>query len=184
MSAKKLLLSTLVGGLIAFAYGFISWDLLNWHPILSFTNEDAVAAAIRANAPQSGNYLLPGEHPNAGDKAAQETAMMDRMKSGPIVFAAINAQGMGENFTMFYVNGLIINFAGALFLSLLLTMIPGTTYGKRVQIIIFVAVIAGVLVGLPNWAWWGFSTKYTIVEFLDLVIGWGLSGLAMAKFMG
>lgn len=188
MSAKKLLLSTLLGGVIAFAYGFISWDLLPWHPISSFTNEDAVTAVVKAGAPKSGVYLMPNEQPPAGaDKAAQakaEQAMMDRMKAGPVVFAAIQAQGMGENYAMFFVVGGLIDFAGAFFISWLVLMIPGTTYGKRLQIIVLVALVGGILVALPNWAWWGFSTGYTASVFVDLVVGWGLAGLAMAKFTG
>ncbi len=184
MALKKILLSTLLGGLISFAWGFASWSLLNWHPILSFTNEDAVTAAIRANAPKSGNYLLPGGEQNLGngDKAAQEKAMMDRMKNGPVVFAAVRAQGMDMASPMLYVNGGIINLVGALFISCLLLMIPGTTYGKRLGLTVMIALIAGILVGLPNWAWWGFSAGYTAVLFLDLAIGWGLAGLVMAKF--
>ena len=188
MSAKKLLLSTLLGGVIVFAWGFISWDLLKLHPLLSFTSEDAVAAALRANAPKSGVYFMPNGQPPAGaDKAAQEkaeAAMMERMNTGPLVFASVMAEGLGTSMTMFYIKGALVNFAGALFISWLLLMIPGTTYGKRLQIVALVALIAGVLVALPNWAWWGFSNGYTAGEFIDLVAGWGLAGLAMAKFTG
>jgi hypothetical protein len=185
VSAKKLLLSTLLGGVIAFAFGFISWDLVQWHPITSFTNEDATVAAIRANAPKSGIYLMPsGQTAPGADKAASEKAMMDRMKTGPVIFASIQAQGMGDNYAMFFVTGALIDFAGALFISWLVMMVPGTTYGKRLQIIMMVALIAGILVCLPNWAWWGFSTAYTASMFVDLVVGWGLAGLAMAKFTG
>jgi hypothetical protein len=183
---KKLILSTLLGGVISFAWGFVSWDLIQWHPILSFTNDDAAAAVIRANAPKAGIYLMPGEQPaaNGADKKAQQAVMMERLKTGPVVFASIEPQGMTTSMTMFYVNGALINFAGAFFISWLLLIIPGTTYVKRLWLTILVAFIAGVLVGLPNWAWWGFSTGYTVTVFVDLVAGWGLAGLAMAKFTG
>jgi hypothetical protein len=86
--------------------------------------------------------------------------------------------------TMFFVNGALISLAGAFFISLLILMIPGTTYAKRLWLIIAVAFVAGILVGLPEWGWWGFSGGYTVSVFVDLVAGWGLAGLAMAKFTG
>lgn len=184
MSAKKLLISTLLGGVIAFAWGFISWGFLGWHPVLSFTNEDAVAAVIRVNAPQSGIYMYPsGEMKGTGDKAAQEKAMLDKLKAGPSVFAAIRTGGMDVT-ASFYLKGLAVDLAGALFISCLIMMIPGTTYGKRLKLIVMIAITAGVLMALPDWCWWGYSVNYTAIVFLDLIIGWGLAGLAMAKFTG
>jgi len=156
VSAKKLLLSTLIGGVIVFAYGFISWDLVQWHPIASFTNEEAVVTAIRANAPKSGVYLMPNEPQNPGaDKAAAEKAMMDRMKTGPVVFAAIQAQGVGDNYAMFFVVGALIDFAGAFLISWLVMMIPDTTYGKRLQIIVQVAIVGGGMLALSAAKWEG-----------------------------
>src|ERR1041385_3182600 len=88
-----------------------------WHPITSFTNEDATVAAIRANAPKSGIYLMPsGQTAPGADKAASEKAMRDRMKTGPVIFASMQAQGMGDNYAMFFVTGALIDFAGALFI--------------------------------------------------------------------
>ena len=96
---KKLALGTILGGVILFVWSFIAWTLIPWpgEPLRSFTNDDAVIAAIKANAPRSGNYLLPNEvkrTPGMTDeqyKAAQR-ASMDNMLRGPVVFAAIRLE--------------------------------------------------------------------------------------------
>jgi len=64
---KKLLLGTVLGGLIVFAWGAISWMVLPWHAatLQAFTNEAAVSKVIQANAPQPGVYFLPNPHRQA-----------------------------------------------------------------------------------------------------------------------
>ncbi len=50
---KRLLAGTVLGGLVMFAWGAVSWMLLPWHqPALqSFANEEVVAAGARRRAP-------------------------------------------------------------------------------------------------------------------------------------
>src|SRR5437762_2784297 len=60
---KQLALGAILGGIVLFFWSAIAWMLIPWpgEPLRSFTNDDAVIAAIKANAPKSGNYLLPNE---------------------------------------------------------------------------------------------------------------------------
>jgi hypothetical protein len=183
MSAPRLALSAIVGGIIVFCWGFISWDLLSLHPLANFTNEDAVASAIRANAPANGVYLIPAPvQPAAGaDKAAQEKMMEDRQHTGPIVLAAVQTGGMSLSIPVFFLRGLCIDVVGALFVSILFGMLTGANYGRRVLFAALIGLTAGLLVSAPNWGWWGFSSKYIACEFVDLIASWTLAGLAMAK---
>lgn len=52
---KSLLLGAILGGLTAFIWSSISWEVLGWHekPMLAFQNEDEVAAVIASHTPQS-----------------------------------------------------------------------------------------------------------------------------------
>ena len=61
--AKLLALGSLLGGIVLFVWSAIAWIVIPWpgEPLRSFTNEDAVVQAVTANAPRSGNYLLPNE---------------------------------------------------------------------------------------------------------------------------
>jgi hypothetical protein len=59
--AKQLILGTVLGSIVLFLAGAIAWMFVPWpgEPMRSFTNEEAVVAIIKANAPRSSVYLLP-----------------------------------------------------------------------------------------------------------------------------
>jgi hypothetical protein len=55
------------------------------------------------------------------------------------------------------------------------------SYWHRVGFLVVVAVTAGVICHVSDWNWWGFSAGYTAVAFADLIIGWTLAGMVIAK---
>ena len=96
---KQLVLGSVLGAIVLFVWSAIAWMLIPWpgEPLRTFTNEDAVAQAIKANAPRSGNYLLPNEPKRTAgmtneqyQKMEQEAA--DRMSRGPVIFAAVRLE--------------------------------------------------------------------------------------------
>ena len=99
---KQLVLGSVLGAIVLFVWSAIAWMLIPWpgEPLRTFTNEDAVAQAIKANAPRSGNYLLPNESKRTVgmtneqyQKVEQEAA--DRMSRGPVIFAAVRLEPFG-----------------------------------------------------------------------------------------
>ena len=93
--AKALILGTLLGGLVMFAWGAVSHVLIPYGTLvfLRFSDENTVARAIVANAPRSGIYFLPymPEGDPAGMQAAQE-----KLARGPFLFAAVRVEAVGE----------------------------------------------------------------------------------------
>ncbi len=172
---KKLLMGMVAGGMVLFLWGTVSWMLLPWHraAMHGFTNEAAVAEVLLANVPKAGIYVLP------------DCTKHDQPKPpGPFVFASIRPEGVNSTSPALYVRGLLIEMLGALLVTFLVVTIPGLGYGSRVRLITLVALIAGVLGHLPNWQWWQFSFGFTLVNILDLVIGYFLAGLVIAKIAG
>ena len=182
---KSLMLGAILGGLTAFIWSSISWEVLGWHekPMLAFQNEDEVAAVIASHAPQSGIYLLPGA-PAAGltaeQKKSAQAAQIAKMQKGPIVFAAVRTGGFGS-----YARGLIIQIlslmAAALLLTWLLLQTTGLSYARRVIFLAVVGLAASVIVDLPNWNWWGFSGIYTLVNLADFTLMWLFAGFVIAR---
>ena len=77
--------------------------------------------------------------------------------------------------------GLIATYAVLMFVMLVANP---RTLGACLALSLCFAVF-GVLVGvLPNWNWWGYSTAYVGGQIGELIVGWALVGLVLAKVMG
>jgi len=183
---KSLILGTILGGLMAFVWSSISWELIGWHEktMVAFHNEDEVSAVIASHAGQDGTYILPSMPPTVGLTPEQKknviAAVMQKMQAGPIMVAAVRRGGFGS-----YSRGLIIQLlslmAAAFLLTWLLMQTAGLSYAHRVAFLAIVGLAASVIVDLPNWNWWGFSSAYTAVNLADSTLTWLVAGLVIAK---
>jgi len=90
---RSLVLGTILGGLVAFLWSNVSWELLHWHEssLMAFQDEDAVARIVLDHTTKSGLYIYPGAQPQSGltaeQKKAAEAEAMAKMQKGPVVFA-------------------------------------------------------------------------------------------------
>lgn len=172
---KKIMQCALIGGLILFAWGFISWMVLPWHQMnfKKFKDEAQVQNVIRDAAVGSGVYVLP----HCCNRTEEDHA---RAHQGPTMFAVVRMEGHHMS-TSHLVISLLTQILGAAVITWMLLQTKIKEYQKRV----FFVTTAGFLVGLlglvPSWNWWGVSTGYTIVLWLDLIIGWFLAGLVLAR---
>ena len=183
---RSLVLGTILGGLVAFLWSSVSWELIGWHEktMLTFQNEDDVSAIVASHMKQSGTYLLPGGPPQEGlspeQKKAAQSVLMEKMQKGPVMFAAIRQGGFGS-FTRGLIIQILIQMASALLLTWLLLQTSGLSYARRVLFLAVAGLAASVIADLPNWNWWGFSGAYTVVNLIDYTITWFLAGLVIAK---
>lgn len=183
---KSLVLGTILGGLMAFVWSSISWEVLGWHekPFHRFQNEDEVSAIIASHATGPGVYMLPSGPSQEGmkgeQKKAAQAALMAKMQKGPIVFGAVRTDGFGS-----YARGLVAQLlslmAAAFLLTWLVLQTSGLSYGKRVVFLGVVGLAASVIVDLPNWNWWGFSGSFTLVNLVDCTLTWLIAGSVIAK---
>jgi hypothetical protein len=186
---KQLALGSILGAIVLFVWSAIAWMLIPWpgEPLRSFTNEDAVSQAITANAPRSGNYLLPNvpkRMPGMTDQqfAAAQKAMEDRMGRGPIVFAAVRLEPFSS-----MVSALVIQFftqfVVALLATLLLLQTSSLSRSGRIAFVTAIGVIIFVGGHVDEWTWWSFSNAYMLMQFGALVIGWFLASLVISTFV-
>ncbi len=184
--SRSLVKGGLLGGLALFLWGAVSWTVLPWHDMATntFTNEAALAQAILANAPKPGVYFMPNAHHEPGATPEQKKAAMaaaeQRMEKGPVVFASVRLAGM-SSMAPFLITGIVISILGATLGTYLLLKTQGLGYFGKVGFLTLFALTAGVVCFLPFWNWFGFSTAYTLVSIVDLVIGWFLAGLVIAR---
>lgn len=186
---KQVALGSILGAVVLFLWSAIAWMLIPWpgEPLRRFNNEDSVAQAITANAPLSGNYLLPNipkRTPGMSDQqfAAAQKAMEDRMTHGPIVFAAVRLEPFGS-----MGKGLAIKFVAQFVLALLATLLllqtSGLSYIGRAGFVAALGIIIFVGVPVDEWTWWSFGNAYTVMQLGAILTGWVLAALVIAKFV-
>lgn len=183
---KQLALGTVLGSIALFVWSAIAWMLIPWpgEPLRTFTNEDAVAQAITANAPRSGNYLLPNEPkrtPGMTDQqynAAMQVAQ-EKMGRGPIVFASVRLEPFGTMGKALVIQ-FLTQFIVALLATFLLLQTTGLSYAGRVVFVTAIGVIIFVGGHVDEWNWWSFSNAYMVMQFGAIVIGWFLASLVMS----
>lgn len=165
---KKLLWGALAGGAILFLWGALSWMALPWHNMTmqKFPNETAVAEFLIHQTPQDGVYRLPWNFHKA--------------LGGPLVLASVAHQG-GRPMVQASVFSFLIQALAAGFVTFLVLEGGIQKYWDRVGCVTVFAIAAGIVGYLPQWNWWGYSAGHVLVEMLDLVAGWFLAGLAIAK---
>ncbi len=168
---KKFALAVVLGGLVLFLWGFVSWAILPWHENVAhkFSDEAAVAQVLKANAPEQGIYYLP---------FAEE----DHSPGEPAAFVNVLPQGFDMNMDKLMGIGLITQIISAFLVFVLLRQTRGLNYIGKVLFVALVGLIIGFVSHAPYWNWFGFSTPYIIVIILGTVIGWTLAGLVMARF--
>jgi hypothetical protein len=168
---KKNLLLSIAAGIVLFAWGFVSWALLPWHNLVAhkFTNEASVSKVLKQNSPQKGVYYLPfSEKDHGPDKVG--------------AFVNVLPQGTEMNMGKQMAIGAITQIIGAFLVLMLLGQTSGLTYWGKVGFLSLVGLIIGLVGHAPYWNWFGFPSSYTIVTILDILIGWTLAGLAVAKY--
>ncbi len=176
---KKILIGGIGGGLLAFVWGGFSWMVSPWrdHGLQKFQDETAVAAVVKANVAQPGMYYLP--YWSDGDKEAEEQ-MQAKMREGPLVFASVQLTGsaeMGANFA----KGLLTQILAAVLVTWMVFNAGIASYRGRLVFVLVFALAAAVVGILPSWNWWGFSNTFTLIAFGDMLAGWLLAGLVIAK---
>nr|HEV7953092.1 hypothetical protein [Candidatus Acidoferrales bacterium] len=161
MNAKYLVAGTLILGVVIFMWGAVTHALLP-QPLHTFTNGDAVVAAMRANAPGNGVFLE--EHG---------------------VFAAISFRPDFSDKSQDLKPDLIFQFitdtAGSLLLLLFVAHISGSLWARAGW-----SAVAGLaafsLKIMPYHTWYGFSHAFIHQELLDLVGKFFIGGL-LASFL-
>lgn len=187
----KTILAAILGGVVLFAWGAVSWMVLDWHEptIKVFANEDQVSQVLTDNAPVSGIYVLPKlqsarseTHPEVTEQLNQEAA--ERLRQGPFAFVALTPEGMAAGMTRELLYTLGLNIVMALLVVWLVKATEGLGYLQRVVFITTIGIVIAGAGRLPNWIWWKFATDYMIVEVADVIIGWFAAAIVVAALTG
>jgi hypothetical protein len=168
----RLLKAAVIGGVIVFVWGVVSWVVIPWHGrVLHALDHDVdVARMLDFGAPRSGIYLYPPSTAKA------------LPASGLAAFVSISKEGLRPK-AWATVLGLSLHIFGAFLLSWLLSKTAGLLYGQKVLFASAFGLAVGLLGSGPNWIWWGFSAEFTWVAIADSLIAWTLAGCVLGKML-
>ena len=174
---KKTIIASIVGGIIIFAWQFLSWPVLNLHKAANryTSNQDAILAALNTNLTEEGGYIVPGLPENASredhEKLMKET---DGKPWATIQYHKSREVSTGAMITNM-VRALIVDIIMVWLFCWIISKLNAPRFGK-----IFIACLSTGLIVF-------FSSPYTIsiwykwfdimAHFTDAIVSWGLCGL-------
>lgn len=178
-SPIRLLFGALAGALIVFLWGGFSHAMMPWHKanILTLQNDAPVTQAIQQNAPKDGVYLVPNFPANATEEQRQD--VMKRQAEGPRALVVYRNEGLSVPTIL--LGEFVTQLLGAFILVGMLSRARELGFWGRVAFVVSGALAGSLMVHLQNWNWYAFSAGHTAGMLADVLIGWALAGLAIAK---
>jgi hypothetical protein len=171
-------IGTLLGGVVFFVWGAVSWMVLPWHSatIKALPNETLLTDTMRTVVKEPGLYCFP--HPG-DDKAA----WMDRVRKGPVGMIIFHPDGQEPMMTSALVTGFLVDLVLAALLMWILWASRLTKMVHQIHLTAAVGLVAGLAVCVPNMLFMNYPGGYTAVCVLDLLIAFALTGAAMGRFV-
>lgn len=187
---KRIIFSAILGGIIAFIWGNISWVIMDWHQktMHQFKDEVAVVKVLKDNASESGVYLLPQLPSDFAAKPGQDQKSIKaqhdaRISEGPVATVAI-ALGPGDPSMKKQILQYLLTFLGyGLAISVLLACCSCGGYIGRVLYSGFLGLLLASYGPLLDVNWFHFSWDFALLNALDGLIAWTLAGIVMAAIV-
>ena len=181
---KKIILASILGGLAAFLWGFLSWNVFSWHmtTMKSIRNESAVVTQLTEEIATTGVYMFPGI-PRDQNPVAQN-AYGEKIRRGPIGYIFYTYPGvdpMPQDFLL----GFLLFCLSAFIASTMLSLASETirSYSTRVFFVTLLGIFTALSSHLHSWNWLHYPTEYSITNALDVIATWLIAGLVIAAII-
>ena len=155
MLTRFLITGTLTGGLVLSVLNWVTAAILPPR-FKQFRDPHAVVEAIRANVSANDIYTAPQG-----------------------LFVSVALRSRLRSFGSRIAGQLVVEFAVALGLSLLVLLTPLRSSIHAAGFLGLAGLIAGVETHFPNWNWAGFPTSYLLAGSAYLAGNWFLTGLVL-----
>jgi hypothetical protein len=179
MSARRILLAGLAGGVAMFVWASVAHMAL---PLGSTgvsqieANEQPVLAQMQQTlGRKSGMYLFPAM--DKGGSMQDYERKLAASPSGLLIYHPPGQPGMtaGQLLTEF-----LTELAQALLAAFLLAQTRLHGYGSRVAFVAAAGVLASLATNVSYWNWYGFPAAYTVAYMIIEIGGFLAAGLAIA----
>jgi hypothetical protein len=167
-SVWKVLLASIIAGLVVFMWAWVSNGMLGWWNVKTFKDSVAVTKVIKANASLSGIYVIPAP-----------------MNAKPVKFSVISAVSFRSTHSMPLAMAIeaLVRILCAFLIGLILSFLVKTTFWGRVLVVLLIAFFAAVGTQIPLWNWYGYTRMHTLVAICDTLIAWLLGGIILSAMI-
>lgn len=186
----RVLLAAFAGAIVCLIWGGVSWMVLDWHEssLRSFEDEPSMAAMLAEQAPAHGLYMLPRAPRTASNASAAEAQAAQRQlekdrKAGPFAYAVVRPgpaeadlwQNLGQSF--------VRSLAACLVIALLLQQTSRLDYIQKTGYCTLCGLFAGLVTDVPQFIWFEFPLRATLVNMADHLCEWFLAGLVVSAIV-
>jgi hypothetical protein len=173
---KKMIIGALVGGIILFAWQFLTWAALNLHEAQQkYTpKQDSVLAYLSTQFSEDGAYMMPQCAPGTSKEEMEKKMKEFEGKPWAQVVYHKSMPGMSSMF-MNMARGLLVNIVIIWLLCWLLVKINAPSFGTIFMGTLgtgFITFLYGPYI-MHIW----YDSFDLMIHFLDVFAAWGVAGL-------
>ena len=186
---KKILIGSLVGAVILFAWSGLAWEVLPVHrTTFSYTDTATQNSLLQVMANSnlaSGVYVMPMADNTKENYKEEKKKMMDANKGKPWAAVQYQKEGyMEEPTTPLF--GFIYDFIAVLAACILLAggMSSSASFFSRWWLVMMVAVVICFHQHMEFYNWMHYPWNYTRDMLLDTALGWAINGLWLSWWFG
>lgn len=185
MSIVRVVLASILGGIVAFIFGMMSWMVLPFHMMTtdSIPDQPALLQAMNEHLPTSGVYLFP--YVDMEQEGAWEE--MEKLhQAGPIGMIFFHKEGETPMPPSMMLWGLVVDVAAGFFIALLMAAwcVSGTpNYLQRVLFSTAIGAAGAIQSWGALWNWMYVEWDHSLVMGLDIILMWFFGGLVIAAII-
>ena len=177
---KKMIIASIVGGIIIFLWQFVSYAGANLHEdAQQYTSQEKnILAFLESQGLQEGGYIVPNVPPGASTEQ-REAYMKD---NGGKPWASIQYhKSMDTGMAMNMVRGLLVNFIILYLFCWMLMKIPGLNFRTALLASLGLGLIVFLNSHYTNYIWYkNFDIRASLI---DAVVSWGLVGIWLGFYL-
>lgn len=173
---KKMIIGAIVGGIILFAWQFMTWGALNLHEAQQkYTpKQDSILSYLNSQFSEDGAYMMPTFAPGTSREVMEKEMKAMEGKPWAQVVYHKSMPGMSKMF-MNMGRNLLVNIFIIWLLCWLLVKIPSPSFAT-----VFIGTLGtGLIVFLhapyTMHIWYG--SFDLMAHFIDALVSWGIAGL-------
>jgi len=173
---KKMIIGALVGGILMFAWQFLTWSMLNLHDAQQkYTpKQDSILAYLGTQFNEDGAYMMPTFPP--GTSRDEMTKKMKTMEGKPWASVVYHKSSPGmDSMYMKMGRNLLVNIFIIWLLCWLLGKINSPGFGTVFAGTLGTGIIAFLHMPYTMHIWYG--SFDLMAFFVDAVVAWGVVGL-------